>query len=111
MDMDELKTKIENLLPEGFYLMDIKEDIYKAVIRCFIDSEKMIYSEDTSMISKSIQDYEVLDAFYPDGVTLEVTSLGVTTPLTRNFQFRKNIGRLLAIEYKKIATAITQKPN
>jgi ribosome maturation factor RimP len=99
--MDELRNKIEKLMPTGFYLMNIKEDPHKGLVRCLIDSEDSISLDDTAMISKLIQHSGVLDQFYPDGASLEVTSLGVTEPLTHSFQYRKNIGRKLNITYDK----------
>lgn len=99
--MDKLRNKIEKLMPTGFYLMDIKEDPHKGLVRCLIDSEDSISLDDTAMILKLIQNSGVLDQFYSDGASLEVTSLGVTEPLTKSFQYRKNVGRKLNITFDK----------
>lgn len=88
-------------MPTGFYLMDIKEDPHKGLVRCLIDSEDSISLDDTAMILKLIQNSGVLDQFYSDGASLEVTSLGVTEPLTQSFQYRKNVGRKLNITFDK----------
>ncbi len=99
--MDKLKNRIENLIPQGYYLMDIKEDPHKGLVRCFIDSEETISLNDTARISKSIQKSGILDQYYSEGASLEVTSLGATEPITEPFQYRKNVGRKLNITYDK----------
>jgi len=99
--MDELRNKLEKLLPDEFHLMDLKEDPHKGLVRCLIDSEDTISLADTTMISKLIQNSGVLDQFYSDGASLEVTSLGVSEPITQSFQYRKNVGRKLNITFDK----------
>ncbi|MFQ6678238.1 MAG: ribosome maturation factor RimP [Fidelibacterota bacterium] len=81
--------------------MDMKEDPHKGLIRCIIDSENPISLVDTTRISKTIQNSGILDNYYPDGASLEVTSFGITESFTQPFQFRKNVGRRLNIIYDK----------
>ncbi len=89
------------MLPSGFYLMDMKEDPHKGLIRCIIDSENPISLDDTTRISKTIQNSHILDTYYPKGASLEVTSFGINGSLTESFQFRKNVGRMLNITFDK----------
>ena len=99
--MDELRHKIEHLLPDGVYLMDITDDPHKGMVRCFVDSEETVSLDVTTEIAKTIQDDGLLDEYYPDGASLEITSLGVTEPLTRSFQYKKNVGRKLNLTFNK----------
>jgi len=97
--MDKLRQDIENLLPEGVFLMDLNEDPHRGMVRCFVDGETSISLGQTSKIVKSIQHSGLLDQYYPEGALLEVTTLGVTEPLTHSFQYKKNVGRYLNLTY------------
>ena len=43
----------------------------------------------------------MLDEYYPDGASLEVTTIGLSEPLEQPFQYRKNVGRMLNLTYDK----------
>ncbi len=99
--MEDLKHKIEQLLPKGVFLMDMNEDPHKALLRCFIDSEDSISLDLTTSIAKSIRNSGLLDTIFPEGTSLEVSTLGLSEPLTQPFQYRKNVGRLMNLTYDK----------
>ncbi|HJL75321.1 MAG TPA: hypothetical protein QGF17_08365 [Candidatus Marinimicrobia bacterium] len=99
--MEELRHKIEQVLPDGVLLMDLTDDPHKGMVRCFVDSEETVSLDVTTAIAKSIQDAGILDEYYPDGAALEVTSIGVTEPLMRPFQYKKNVGRKLNLTFDK----------
>lgn len=99
--MDKLRIDITELLPEGVFLMDLKEDPHKGMVRCFVDGETSISLNETSFIAKQIQESGLLDEYYPSGASLEVTTLGLGEPLTQPFQYRKNVGRFLNLYYDK----------
>ncbi|MBC8323260.1 MAG: hypothetical protein H8E70_06805 [Candidatus Marinimicrobia bacterium] len=99
--MEELRHKIEQLLPEGVFLMDMNEDPHKGLLRCFVDSEASISLDVTTTIAKSIRNSGLLETIFPDGASLEVTTLGLSEPLTQPFQYRKNVGRLMNLTYDK----------
>ena len=99
--MDDLRHKIEQLLPAGIFLMDINEDPHRGIVRCFVDGEESISLGVTANIAKSIQNSGLLDEYYPDGASLEVTTLGLSEPLKQPFQYRKNVGRMLNLTYGK----------
>ena len=42
-----------------------------------------------------------MDEYYPDGASLEVTTLGLSEPMKQPFQYRKNVGRMLSLTYGK----------
>ena len=81
--------------------MDLKEDPHKGMVRCFVDGERSISLNETSFIAKHIQESGLLDEYYPNGASLEVTTMGLGEPLTQPFQYRKNVGRFLNLSYDK----------
>ncbi len=95
--MDKIKHTIEKLLDNEIILVALTEDSNSELVKVVVDSEHPISLNVTSSIARAIKDLELLDARYPDGYKLEVTSPGINAPLTHPFQFRKNIGRTLAI--------------
>lgn len=97
----QLKTKITSLLPDGINLMGFKEEPHRGMVRCIVDSENSITLEHTSQIAKTIKNSGVLDLFYPNGISLEVSTPGISEPLTEPFQYIKNIGRMLEISFNK----------
>ena len=99
--MDDLRHEIKQLLPGGVFLMDIKEDPHRRLVRCFVDAEESISIDETTEIAKSIQNSGLLDEYYPDGASLEVTTIGLSEPLEQPFQYRKNVGRMLNLTYDK----------
>ena len=99
--MDKLRIDLTELLPEGIFLMDMKEDPHKGLVRCYVDSEMIISLSDTTSIAKRIRESGLLDEYYPNGASLEVSTLGISEPLTLPFQFRKNVGRFSNLMYSK----------
>ncbi len=97
--MEKIKSHIESLLGEEFVLLDIKEDVHSGLLKLTVDSEQAISLETTTNISRMIQDSELMDEFYPEGYRLEVSSPGVGSPLTMPFQFKKNVGRTLSVQW------------
>ena len=89
--------QVSKLLPEGIYLMDLKENPRGSSVRLIIDSEKAIDLKMTTKIAKMVQESGVLDTAFPRGCSLEVSSPGIMKPLTESFQFRKHIGRTLKL--------------
>ena len=67
------------------------------MVKCVIDAEKTVDLDLTTTISRTINDSGILDELYPDGMALHVSSAGVDTPLKQDYQYRKNIGRVISI--------------
>ena len=86
-----------NLDKIEFILILMKEDFYQGVVKCVIDAEKTVDLDLTTSISRTINDSGILDELYPDGMALHVSSAGVDTPLKHDYQYRKNIGRVISI--------------
>ena len=64
-------------------------------IRVVIDGDNGVLVEDCMFISRAIE--HNLDRDEHD-FSLEVTSAGATTPLNNNRQYKKNIGRIVAVK-------------
>ena len=63
--MNILKEDIKSLLPNGVFLIDIKEDPRRRMLNCIIDSENPVDLNLTTSISKDIHNSGVLDKSYP----------------------------------------------
>ena len=92
-----IQEDIKALLPQGVFLLDVKEDFHQGVLKCVIDAEKPVDLDLTTTISRAINDSGILDELYPNGMALHVSSAGVDTPLKHDYQYRKNIGRVISI--------------
>ena len=92
-----IQEAIKALLPQGVFLLDVKEDLHQGVVKCVIDAEKPVDLDLTTTISRAINDSGILDELYPNGMALHVSSAGVDTPLKHDYQYRKNIGRVISI--------------
>ena len=92
-----IQEDIKALLPQDVFLLDVKEDFHQGVLKCVIDAEKPVDLDLTTTISRAINDSGILDELYPNGMALHVSSAGVDTPLKHNYQYRKNIGRVISI--------------
>ena len=101
LEMDMIQKHIEALLPDGVFLLDLKEDYHQCIVNCVIDAEKPVDLDLTTTVSKAINDSGILDKEYPDGMVLQVSSAGIDTPLKYVYQYRKNIGRVIGITIKK----------
>ena len=97
LEMYMIQEDIKALLPQGVFLLDVKEDFHQGVVKCIIDAEKPVDLDLTTTISRTINDSGILDELYPDGMALHVSSAGVDRPLKYDYQYRKNIGRIISI--------------
>ena len=101
LEMDMIQKHIEALLPDGVFLLDLKEDYHQSVVNCVIDAEKPVDLDLTTSVSRAINDSGILDKEYPDGMALQVSSAGIDAPLKYVYQYRKNIGRVIRITVEK----------
>lgn len=99
--MNILKEDIKSLLPNGVFLIDIKEDPRRRMLNCIIDSESPVDLNLTTSISKDIHNSGVLDKSYPNGMTLSVSSIGIDAPLKEAYQFKKNINKSVSLKIVK----------
>ena len=101
LEMDMIQKHIEALLPDGVFLLDLKEDYHQCVVNCVIDAEKPVDLDLTTSVSRAINDSGILDKEYPDGMVLQVSSAGIDAPLKYVYQYQKNIGRVIRITVEK----------
>ena len=94
-----LREKVENLLQEAFeennslFLIELNIDSANH-ITVVIDGDKGVTVNDCIEVSRKIE--HNLDREEED-FSLDVTSAGVSTPLSMPRQYKKNIGRKLAV--------------
>ena len=99
--MDKLKNIVKGHLGDGIELMDLVFDSRSDYVRVVVDSFGDLSIGKTSRIAKSIKNDESILSMFPNGCKLEVGTPGVGIPLTRRFQYKKNIGRKLLLDYSK----------
>ena len=103
LKMKMIQEHIKALLPDGVFLLDVKEDYNQSVVNCIIDAEKPVDLNLTTTVSRAINDSGILDKEYPGGMALHVSSAGIDAPLKYIYQYKKNIGRVLSITTEKNA--------
>ncbi len=96
-----IQEDIKAILPQGVFLLDVKEDFHQGVVKCVIDAEKPVDLNLTTTVSRTINDSGILEEQYPEGMALHVSSAGVDTPLKHDYQYRKNIDRVISITVVK----------
>ena len=97
--MENLRSIVKNHLSEGIVLMDLVHNSNSDFIKITIDSSRDIPIKETSNIAKRIKDDDSILSMFPNGCRLEVTTPGVGKNLLKKFQYEKNIGRKIIIEY------------
>lgn len=91
-----VKALLDKSLEERKDLFLIDFDVLDGnSIRVVIDGDNGVLVEDCMYISRAIE--HNLDREEHD-FSLEVTSAGATTPLNNNRQYKKNIGRIVAVK-------------
>ena len=96
-----IQEDIKALLPQGVFLLNVKEDFHQSVVNCIIDAEKPVDLDLTTTVSRAINDSGILEKQYPEGMILHVSSAGIDTPLKHVYQYQKNIGRVINITVEK----------
>tara|TARA_A100001011_G_scaffold366826_1_gene419698 strand:+ start:1173 stop:1610 length:438 start_codon:yes stop_codon:yes gene_type:complete len=108
---DEIKNIIEPFLENGQVLMDVTHDVRGNFVRIIVDSEQTLTLNDTANLTRSIKNSIETVSEFPDGVRIEVSTPGLDWPLSKPFQYRKNLNRNLEVIYNgdKSSTNITGK--
>ena len=97
LEMYMIQEDIKALLPQGVFLLEVKEDFHYGAVQYVIDAEMTVDLDLPTSIYMTINDSRILTELYPDGMALHVSSVGVDTPLKHDYQYRKNIGRVISI--------------
>ena len=98
-DMENLKSIVKNHLSEGIVLMDLVHNTSSDFVKVIIDSFNNISIKETSKIARRIKNDDKIVSMFPNGCRLEVTTPGLGSKLVKKFQYEKNIGRNLLLEY------------
>ena len=107
--MDILKEDIKSLLPNGVFLIDLREDDRRRMLNCVIDAEKPVDLNLTTSISKDIHKSGILEKLYPKGISLSVSSVGIDASIKEAYQFKKNINKSISISRIKDGKAYSIK--
>ena len=81
--------------------MGLTHDSGSDFVKITIDSPGSIPITETSKIAGRIKNDENILSMFPKGCRIEVGTPGVGTKLVKRFQYEKNVGRKIYIEYKK----------
>lgn len=97
--MDQLADIVQQYLKPGMVLVDLKHNRQTDLIKVTIDGEEPLNIGDTEALARSLRVSHELVHQFPHGFQLEVSTSGIYSPLIEPYQFRKNKGRILIVEY------------
>tara|TARA_B100001179_G_scaffold128280_1_gene91956 strand:- start:921 stop:1355 length:435 start_codon:yes stop_codon:yes gene_type:complete len=97
--MDQLADIVQQYLKPGMVLIDLKHNRQTDLIKVTIDGEEPLNIGDTEALARSLRVSHELVHQFPHGFQLEVSTSGIYSPLIEPYQFRKNKGRILIVEY------------
>ena len=98
--MENLREIIEKHITQDIELLSVKIDSNSSFIKIVIDSAHDISVDKTAMLAIEIKNNEDILSNFPHGVRLEVGTPGIGSRLEKNFQYKKNIGRKIELEYR-----------
>ena len=98
--MENLREIIEKHITQDIELLSVKIDSSSSFIKVVIDSATDISVDKTAIMAREIKNNEDILSYFPDGVRLEVGTPGIGSKLEKNFQYKKNIGRKIELEYR-----------
>ena len=79
--------------------MDLVHHSSSDSIKVTIDSPSNISVGETSTLAKRIKNDDSILSMFPNGCRVEVTTPGIGSDLVERFQYDKNIGRKIMLEY------------
>ena len=97
--MEILEKIVKNNLVGDIHLIDLLHDHRSDYLKITIDALDDIPIGKTSYIAKCIKNDENLISLFPNGFRLEVGTPGVGSELKHSFQYKKNVGRDIALKY------------
>ena len=97
--MENIRKIIEKYIPYKAELLSFKYNARSSFIKIVIDSAEEISIKDTTALARDIKNDDFIVSNFPEGVGLEVGTPGVGSELIRIFQYKKNIGRNIELEY------------
>ena len=97
--MENIKKIIKAHIPSKAELLSFKFNSHSSFIKIVIDSSENISVDDTAILARDIKNDDYIVSNFPEGIRLEVGTPGVGSELERIFQYEKNIGRNIELEY------------
>ena len=97
--MENIKKIIESYIPSKAVLLSFNYNSRSSFIKIVIDSIEDISVDDTAILARDIKNDDYIVSNFPEGIRLEVGTPGVGSELERTFQYEKNIGRNIELEY------------
>ena len=107
--MEEIREIIEMHIAPDIELLSVKIDSNSSFIKVVIDSANAISVDKTAMLAREIKNNEHIISKFPQGVRLEVGTPGIGSKLEKIFQYKKNIGREIELEYHGKDNIIKEK--
>tara|TARA_Y100000996_G_C22066026_1_gene455305 strand:- start:59 stop:493 length:435 start_codon:yes stop_codon:yes gene_type:complete len=98
--MENIKKIIESYMPSKAELLSYKFNSRSSFLKIVIDSREDISIDDTAVLARDIKNDDYIISNFPEGIRLEVGTPGVGSELKKNFQYKKNIGRNIELEYQ-----------
>ena len=98
--MNNIEKEIKKFLKPDMEILSCKINDKTDFLRIIIDSINNISIDDTSHIVKKIKNDDMFMSNFPNGLKIEVGTPGIDSSLIKKFQFAKNIGRKIKLEYK-----------
>ena len=105
--MEKLREIIKTHIPKDIEMLSLKIDSRSSFIKLTIDSIKDIPIDMTAALAQAIKVDENIISSFPDGVRLEVGTPGIGSNLEKDFQYKKNIGRKIQLEYELNSNTIS----
>ncbi len=105
--MDLKEKLIEIVRPicsdQNLYLIEVRVrgDRRNPVFEVFADSERGITLGECERLSRMIQDELDMDESFRGNYRLNVSSPGIDHPLTENWEFKKNLGKIVRVTYEE----------
>jgi len=105
--MEKLREIIKTHIPKDIEMLSLKIDSRSSFIKITIDSIEDIPIDRTAALAQAIKVDENIISSFPDGVRLEVGTPGIGSNLEKDFQYKKNIGRKIQLEYQLNSNTIS----
>ena len=86
-------------MPSKAELLSFKFNPRSSFIKVIIDSSEEISIDDTALLARDIKNDDYIVCNFPEGLKLEVGTPGVGSKLEKTFQYEKNIGRNIELQY------------
>ena len=86
-------------MPSKAELLSFHYNPRSSFIKIVIDSREEISVNDTAMLARDLKNDDSIVSIFPEGIRLEVGTPGVGSKLEKAFQYEKNIGRNIELEY------------